>query len=58
VDAMNAALIGLLGLVVGALLTGVTTLWVEGNKRRKSAAVAAYLIAGELGRAQDGLTVH
>jgi hypothetical protein len=52
VDAMNAALIGLLGLVVGALLTGVTTLWVEGNKRRKSAAVAAYLIAGELGRAQ------
>jgi hypothetical protein len=61
-DAVNAALIGLIGVVVGALLTGFASLWVEEKKRQRSAAVAAYLIADELatsyGRIESALDAN
>jgi len=46
---MNAALIGLLGVVAGALLGGVVNQEVERRRRRARAGVAGRLIALELG---------
>lgn len=46
---MAAALIGLIGIVAGALLGGLLTFGVETSKRRRSAYAAGTLIATELG---------
>jgi hypothetical protein len=46
---MAAALIGLIGIVAGALLGGLLTFGVEARKRRQSAYAAGTLIATELG---------
>lgn len=45
---MTGALIGLIGVVVGALLGGLLTFGVEASKRRKTAYAAGSLIATEL----------
>src|SRR5437660_11484501 len=45
---MNAAAVGLIGVIGGALLTGVVNLVLERRTRRSRAKVAAGLIAVEL----------
>jgi hypothetical protein len=45
---MTAALIGLIGIIAGALLGGLLTFGVEASKRRKTAYAAGSLIATEL----------
>ena len=45
---MNAALIGLLGVVAGGLLGGLATYWVERRNRHDDALEAAGLIVLEL----------
>jgi hypothetical protein len=63
---MTAAIIGLIGVVVGALLGGLTNAWVERRKRSAQAEAAGRIIAGDfeiaekqLGSAieEDGTTV-
>lgn len=46
---MSGALIGLIGVVAGALLGGAVSLYVQRNQERRLAAAAGRLIAGELG---------
>lgn len=45
---MTAALIGLIGVIAGALLGGLVNAWVERRRQRTAAWVAARLIAAEL----------
>jgi ABC-type lipoprotein release transport system permease subunit len=45
---MNAAIIGALGVVLGAALAGLFTLGIESYKRRRAAAAAAGVIGVEL----------
>jgi len=45
---MTAAIFGLLGVVIGALLSGLITLHIESRKERKEAMVAARFVHSEL----------
>ncbi len=45
---MSSALIGLFGVVVGALLSGIAARQIEQSKRRDRALMAGRLIAAEL----------
>ena len=53
---MNAAAVGLIGVIVGALLAGATNLVLDRRKRLARAKVAGRLIAVELGTAEQKLT--
>jgi hypothetical protein len=53
---MNAAAVGLIGVIVGALLTGVVTLVLERGRRRELARVAGRLIAEELDVVKEKMT--
>ena len=53
---MTAAWIGLLGIILGTLLGGVTTLYIARRKNQQDAIIAGNLIMGELVAASASLT--
>jgi hypothetical protein len=54
---MSQALIGLIGVIAGALLGGLVSLWVDRSKRRRAAVAAGLLVANELGDARGKVEI-
>ena len=53
---MTAALIGLIGVIAGALLAGVANYWVESRRRRATAYAAGTLIVTQLTTVERRMT--